>query len=112
MSGKQDNLADVYAYVDAHADDYIVMLQELLRQPSVAAQAVGMEETAEMVRARLDSMGFSPRLVDTRGGFPVVYGEKAGKSARTLSFYDHYDVQPAEPLEQWESDPWAAEIRD
>lgn len=112
MSHKQDDLADVYAYVDAHADDYIVMLQELLRQPSVAAQAVGMDETAEMVRAKLEAMGFSPRLVDTRGGFPVVYGEKSGTSAKTISFYDHYDVQPAEPLDQWESDPWAAEIRD
>lgn len=108
----QDNLADVYAYVDAHADDYIVMLQELLRQPSVAAQAVGMDETAELVRAKLETMGFSPRLVDTRGGFPVVYGEKAGTAAKTISFYDHYDVQPAEPLDQWENDPWAAEIRD
>ncbi|CAN0392210.1 unnamed protein product, partial [Phaeothamnion confervicola] len=82
------------------------------RQPSVAAQNVGMAETAELMRGHLERLGFSPELVDTRGGYPVVYGEKRGASDRTLSFYDHYDVQPAEPLDQWESDPWAAEIRD
>ena len=112
MSDPRHDLADIYAYVDAHANDYIAMLQEMLRQPSVAAQNVGMAETAELMRAHLETLGFAPHLVDTRGGYPVVYGEKRGQSDRTLSFYDHYDVQPAEPLDQWESDPWAAEIRD
>lgn len=112
MSDPRHDLADVYAYVDAHANDYIAMLQEMLRQPSVAAQNVGMAETAELMRGHLETLGFAPHLVDTRGGYPVVYGEKRGQSDRTLSFYDHYDVQPAEPLDQWESDPWAAEIRD
>ncbi|MGN6031410.1 MAG: M20/M25/M40 family metallo-hydrolase [Thermomicrobiales bacterium] len=112
MTDHRNDLADIYAYVDDHANDYIAMLQEMLRQPSVAAQNVGMAETADLMRAHLDTLGFAPRLVDTRGGYPVVYGEKRGESDWTLSFYDHYDVQPAEPLDQWESDPWAAEIRD
>lgn len=112
MSDPRHDLSDVYAYIDAHADDAIAMLQQMLRQPSVAAQNVGMAETAELMRGHLERLGFSPELVDTRGGYPVVYGEKRGASDRTLSFYDHYDVQPAEPLDQWESDPWAAEIRD
>ncbi|MGC4105957.1 MAG: M20/M25/M40 family metallo-hydrolase [Thermomicrobiales bacterium] len=112
MTDSRTDLADVYAHIDAHADEYIGMVQAMLRQPSVAAQNVGMEETAELMRGHLDALGFDPRLIDTRGGYPVVYGEKRGVSDRTLSFYDHYDVQPAEPLEQWESDPWAAEIRD
>jgi acetylornithine deacetylase/succinyl-diaminopimelate desuccinylase-like protein len=50
-------------------------------------------------------------FVDTRGGFPVVYGELQGVSSRILSFYDRYDVQHADPLDQWESDPCAGEIR-
>jgi acetylornithine deacetylase/succinyl-diaminopimelate desuccinylase-like protein len=103
---------DLFAFIDAHADDYVAALQRLLRQPSVAAQGVGMAETAAIVREMLTGVGAEARLVDTRGGYPVVYGEIPGASPRTLRFYNHYDVQPAEPLELWESEPWAAEIRD
>lgn len=103
---------DIYAHIDGHAEEYISLLQRFCHQPSIAAQGVGMLEMAEVVKAELDMLGASPQLVDTRSGFPVVYGEISGKSARTLSFYNHYDVQPADPLDQWESDPWAAEIRD
>lgn len=109
-------LDDISTYVDAHADEYIGWLQTLLRQPSVAAQNLGMVEAAGIVQAQLDVIGASPRLFDTRGGQPVVFGEvKAGASVanpRTLNFYNHYDVQPAEPYDLWDSDPWAADIRD
>lgn len=105
-------MQDVYAYIDAHADESIALLQSFCHQPSIAAQGVGMQEMAAMVRSELAALGASPELVDTRGGYPVVYGTLAGSSQRTLSFYNHYDVQPADPLDQWESDPWAAEIRD
>ncbi len=102
----------VFAHIDAHAEDYISLLQRFCHQPSIAAQGVGMQEMAQMVKAELASLGANPELVDTRGGFPVVYGTLAGASNRTLSFYNHYDVQPADPLDEWDSDPWAAEIRD
>jgi acetylornithine deacetylase/succinyl-diaminopimelate desuccinylase-like protein len=65
-----------------------------------------------MVEEDLAELGFEPRQVDTRGGYPVVYGEKNGVSDKTLSFYNHYDVQPADPLDEWTSDPWSGEIRD
>ncbi len=109
-------LEDISTYVDDHADEYIGWIQTLLRQPSVAAQNLGMVEAAGIVQQQLDVIGASPRLIDTRGGQPVVYGEvRAGAdvaSPRTLSFYNHYDVQPAEPYDLWDSDPWAADIRD
>lgn len=103
---------DIYDHIDQHADDYIAALQRLVQQPSVAAKNVGMSETASLVQEMLNGIGAESRFVDTRGGFPVVYGEIAGASPTTLSFYNHYDVQPAEPLDLWDSDPWAAEIRD
>ncbi|HVL25996.1 MAG TPA: M20/M25/M40 family metallo-hydrolase, partial [Thermomicrobiales bacterium] len=106
------NLNDVYAHIDAHAEEYIAALQRLLRQPSIAAQGVGMAETAAIVEEMLTGLGATPRQVDTRGGFPVVYAELPGQADRWLSFYNHYDVQPADPLDEWESDPWAGEIRD
>jgi acetylornithine deacetylase/succinyl-diaminopimelate desuccinylase-like protein len=109
-------LDDISRYVDDHADEYIGWLQTLLRQPSVAAQNLGMTEAAGIVRLQLDLIGAAPRLVETRGGQPVVFGEvRAGAAVadpRTLSFYNHYDVQPAEPYDLWDTDPWAAQIRD
>lgn len=105
-------MRDLFQYIDDHAGDYIAMLQRLCRQPSVAAQGVGMVETAAMVESLLGGLGARPRQIDTRGGYPVVYAELDGSTDKTLSFYNHYDVQPAEPLDQWTNDPWGAEIRD
>jgi acetylornithine deacetylase/succinyl-diaminopimelate desuccinylase-like protein len=107
-----ESLDDVFAYIDDHADEYISQLQRMLQQPSIAAQGLGMTEMAAMVEGDLAELGFEPKQLDTRGGFPVVYGEKKGTVDRTLSFYDHYDVQPADPLNEWTSDPWSGEIRD
>lgn len=106
------DLSDVYAYIDEHANEYIASLQSLLQQPSIAAQGLGMEEMAALVEDELKGLGAAPKQVDTRGGFPVVYAEFPGEAERTLSFYNHYDVQPADPLDQWKSDPWSGEIRD
>jgi acetylornithine deacetylase/succinyl-diaminopimelate desuccinylase-like protein len=105
-------LDDVFGYIDAQADRYVATLQRLVRQRSVAAQNDGMGETAALVEGLLRDLGADARQVETRGGYPVVYGELAGGGSKTLSFYNHYDVQPADPLDLWQSDPWGAEIRD
>lgn len=98
------------AYVDENADRFIAELQRLCQQPSIAAQKVGIEEMAAMVLSMLQGIGAQARLIPVAEGSPVVYGT-IGQGKRTLIFYDHYDVQPPEPLEEWESDPFAAEIR-
>lgn len=98
------------AYVDENADRFVAELQRLCRQPSIAAQKVGIKETAEMVLSLLQRIGAQARLISVAEGAPVVYGT-IGEGKRTLIFYDHYDVQPPEPLEEWESGPFAAEIR-
>lgn len=99
------------AYVEANRDRFIVELQDFCRQPSVAAQNWGMREMADLVLARLKKLGADARLIPVEGGAPVVYGE-IGSGPRTLMIYDHYDVQPPEPLELWETGPWEAAIRD
>jgi acetylornithine deacetylase/succinyl-diaminopimelate desuccinylase-like protein len=104
-------MQDIYDYIDQHAHEFTDRLQRLCRQPSVAAQNKGMAESADMVLELLRPVSPDARLLPT-GGFPVVFGTVEGRASKTLSFYDHYDVQPPEPLELWHSDPFGAEIRD
>jgi len=100
-----------FEYVDAHAPQYIADLQRLLRQPSISAQGVGVAETAAMVQDFFVAAGGRARLVTTPGARPVVYAEFEGGPGPMLAFYNHYDVQPADPLDLWHSDPFSAEIR-
>jgi acetylornithine deacetylase/succinyl-diaminopimelate desuccinylase-like protein len=104
-------MEDVLAYIDSQMAETITRLQTFCRQPSISAQGVGMEEMAGLVCRALADTGAQAELVPT-AGYPVVVGRFAGTGPRTLMFYNHYDVQPPEPLELWESPPFAAEIRD
>jgi acetylornithine deacetylase/succinyl-diaminopimelate desuccinylase-like protein len=86
-------------------------VQKLCRQPSIAAQNVSMVETAQMVTDMLRQIGADARTVPT-SGHPVIFGQIDGPAeGKTLGFYNHYDVQPPEPLDLWHSEPFAAEIR-
>ncbi|MFQ5594286.1 MAG: M20/M25/M40 family metallo-hydrolase [Anaerolineae bacterium] len=98
-------------YVDSHADRFVEELQQVCRQPSVAAQNWGMAEMAEIVVGRLRKLGADPQLIGTEGAPPVVYAE-LGSGPKTLLIYNHYDVQPPEPLELWETEPFEPTLRD
>jgi acetylornithine deacetylase/succinyl-diaminopimelate desuccinylase-like protein len=98
-------------YVNANRERFIAELQDFCRQPSVAAQNWGMREMADKVVARFKQLGAEVRLIPVGDGAPVVYAE-IGRGKRTLLIYDHYDVQPPEPLNQWETGPWDAVVRD
>src|SRR5437016_1005163 len=103
--------ARVDAWLEAHLEPSLVELMHLVAQPSVAAQGLGMEPCAALVAGMLRRRGFAVDVL-AAGGPPVVYGERAGQSERTLLFYNHYDVQPPEPLELWESPPFEPARRD
>jgi acetylornithine deacetylase/succinyl-diaminopimelate desuccinylase-like protein len=94
-------------------DHLLKELEEFLRMPSVSAQG-GDERSfrrcAEWVRAKLEEAGAEARLMET-DGHPVVYAEAGGAGDRTLLSYGHYDVQPPDPLELWESDPFEPRVR-
>jgi acetylornithine deacetylase/succinyl-diaminopimelate desuccinylase-like protein len=87
-------------------------LRRLVRVPSVAAQRRGIPEAAEAVRALLEGEGGRVTLLSDGGANPVVVAEFEGRSPRTLLFYDHYDVQPAEPLDEWTVAPFDVTRRD
>ena len=104
-----DKLID---YLNEHSSEAQTILETLARQPSIAAQNVGMDEAADLVESLLREAGFETQQLHTEGAPPAVYGVQRGRSPFTLLLYNHYDVQPAEPLELWESPPFEPTVRD
>ena len=105
-------MKDIFRYIEEHEQQAIDQLIRLVRLPSVSAQGQAIRETAELVQDMLKELGFRAEIVPKSSGNAVVLGELPGAAAKTLLFYNHYDVQPAEPLELWLSPPFEATIRD
>jgi len=99
------------SFLESHMDESIAELSRLVAQPSVGAQNLGIQECAELVVEMLRLRNFNTELMPT-GGAPVVFGEHKGKSDKTILFYCHYDVQPPEPLELWETPPFEPALRE
>jgi acetylornithine deacetylase/succinyl-diaminopimelate desuccinylase-like protein len=98
-------------FLENNLDASIQELGRLCAQPSISAQKYGLEECAELTASMLKERGFKVEILQTSGA-PVVYGERKGRSNQTLLFYNHYDVQPPEPLELWDSPPFELTMRD
>ncbi|MGE5618726.1 MAG: M20/M25/M40 family metallo-hydrolase [Sphingomonadaceae bacterium] len=104
-------MQDIFQYVDSNRNWMLQELFALLRQPSISTQNVGVVETAQMLTAMMRDTGIDTTIYET-SGFPIVYGElHSPKAMRTLLVYGHYDVQPPEPLDQWDSPPFEPTIR-
>ncbi|MBP6177279.1 MAG: M20/M25/M40 family metallo-hydrolase [Anaerolineales bacterium] len=99
------------AYIEKNLDANLAELSTYVAQPSISAQNIGLKECAELVKSMLEKRGFLAEVMKTEGA-PVVFAERKGKSDKTLLIYNHYDVQPPEPLELWDSPPFKPEIRD
>jgi len=105
------SLQRVFQFVDANSKRFIDELAWLVRQPSVSARGEGVQQCAEMTEQMMQKIGLSTRVLPEEGGNPVIYGEvKSKKSKKTLLFYNHYDVQPPEPIEEWAYGPFDGEI--
>ncbi|MEW5988844.1 MAG: M20/M25/M40 family metallo-hydrolase, partial [Chloroflexota bacterium] len=104
-------LSQIDTYIDQHLDNFVADLARLCNQPSVSAQNLGIQECAQLVATMLQEKGYEAEVLPT-AGHPIVFGEARRSSegamglAKTLLFYVHYDVQPPEPLELWESPPF------
>src|SRR5689334_15668742 len=112
LAAERERLAPAFEYVERHADEFVARLQRLARLPSVSAHQESLPETANLVEELARAVGTETEQIPLEGGPPLVYGKIAGTGPRTLQLYNHYDVQPADPLDLWHSDPWAAEVRD
>ncbi len=103
-------------YEDSNKERFLEELLELLRIPSISAKKehkADMQACAEMVKKRLEEAGAEQVKIYETEGHPLVYGEKMiDPSLPTVLVYGHYDVQPAEPLELWNSGPFDPVIKD
>jgi len=100
---------DVYDHIDAHFDEHLQKIQTFLRQPSVSAQNLGIQETARMVLEMLKEIGARDAALVPTSGHPGVWGSVDAGAPKTLLNYAMYDVQPVNP-EEWSSPPWEAAI--
>lgn len=104
----------VLKFVDNNLNELVSQLQILIRQPSVSAKNEGIEECAKLVAKIMKKSGISSEILRLKKGIaPVVYGEVSSKKNpdKTILFYNHYDVQPAEPFELWDDEPFSGKIR-
>ena len=103
-------------YQEQHKERFLEELLALLRIPSISAKSENKEDMkrcAEAFKARLLEAGADKVEIYTTEGHPIVYGEKIiDPSKPTVLVYGHYDVQPAEPLELWNSGPFEPTIID
>ncbi len=106
----------VQAYLEAERSNILERLLDLVRFPSVSADPSyepGMAKIRDVLQERLRHMGMSNVQAIAAGGHPAVYGEWLSAVDRpTILVYGHYDVQPPDPLELWDSPPFEPEVRD
>ncbi len=100
------------SYLESQADEAQALLEQLCQQPSIAAQGLGIAEMANLTESLLREAGFRTQQLVAGGAPPAVYGELRGRSDYTVLLYNHYDVQPPEPLELWHSPAFEPTVRD
>ena len=103
----------ILEHIDDSMPDLISDLQTLIRQPSVSAKNEGIEKCAQLVSKMLRKSGIKSEILRLKGASPLVYGEIKSKKNphRTILFYNHYDVQPAEPFELWDDPPFSGKVK-
>jgi acetylornithine deacetylase/succinyl-diaminopimelate desuccinylase-like protein len=105
------SIRSTWNYIDDNKDQMIADLQRLVRQKSISSSGEGVQECAELLASMMQDVGIDAQVMQTEG-LPVVFGQiRADRdNAPTLLIYTHYDVQPADPEDAWDSPPWEARV--
>jgi len=105
----------IKAYINQHKDRFINELIEILKSPSISADSAFNKDiinTSNAVKTALENAGCDYVEICETPGNPIVYGEKMiDKNLPTILVYGHYDVQPADPIELWDSPPFEPIIK-
>jgi len=106
-------MKDVIDFIDQQRETFVDELVEFLKIPSVSTKpehSADVRRAGEQVIAELKALDFKTEFYETQG-HPIAYGEWLNAPGKpTVLFYGHYDVQPPEPLELWESEPFKPRI--
>lgn len=109
-------MQDIQHYIQENKDRFLTELLDLLRIPSVSADSKfkdDVRKAAEFICEKLKTAGADSAEICETAGFPIVYGEKIIDAALpTILVYGHYDVQPADPYELWNSPPFEPVVKE
>lgn len=97
--------------IEQFALDYLPSLEDYLRIPTISAQNKGIRKTVDWVKKAFSDL--DAETVEEwhdQGGNPIVFAEFKENSDQTILFYNHYDVQPPEPLAEWRTEPFEPTI--
>ena len=108
-------MKNTQSYISQHKDRFLNELIELLKIPSISADSAYKNDvlkTAEAVKSSLEKAGCNSVEICKTDGHPIVYGEKiVDKKLPTILVYGHYDVQPPDPLDLWNSPPFEPVVK-
>ncbi len=114
--GRKEDMNAVLDHINSRRDDYVERLRDFLAIPSISAlpeHAADVRRCAEWCADEMRTIGLQNVALHETPGHPVVYGEWLGAPGRpTLLFYGHYDVQPVDPLDLWETPPFEPSVRE
>ncbi len=99
-------------YIEQHHTEFVAELKTFCAQPSIAATGEGMANMAELVRHTMSDLGATVQLLEIAPHAPKIVYATLGQGDKTLLIYNHYDVQPVDPLNLWDSPPFAPTLRD
>jgi acetylornithine deacetylase/succinyl-diaminopimelate desuccinylase-like protein len=103
----------VYSVLDARLENFVSLLKDYVRVPTISAHRTKFQEGADATRTVLETAGADVRLVPEENGPPVVVGEVTeDPSLPWVILYNHYDVQPVDPLDEWTSGPFDPVVRE
>ncbi len=108
-------MKNIVSFIDSHQEQFLAELKELLAIPSVSSQSdrkPEMQRAAEWLKNHMTSIGLQNVQIMKTDGHPVVYADWLGAAGKpTVLLYGHYDVQPEDPIGEWQSPPFEATIR-
>ena len=108
---KDDHSNRIDEFLKENLEVFIHETSVLCAQPSVSASGEGVQECATLVAQTLQNHGLQVQTFPTTGN-PIILGRADGLSKRRLLFYNHYDVQPPEPLDLWTTPPFEPHLRE
>src|SRR5579864_4895818 len=103
----RSEITAIRTYVEAHGRRFIETLKEACCWPSISAEGLGLDQMAGWLEERLVGLGAAVERLTVPGAPPALVGTIPGRpGGRTLMIYDHYDVQPVDPIDLWHSPPF------